>query len=167
LVTDDDHIYKRCMIMRDHGRLPGDTLFQNIEVGYKYKMSNLQAALGLAQLERIDELVQKKREIFSWYQKALEGANEFSLNPDHPDVYNSYWMTTVLWNASVPVTKFNMIQKLKGEGIASRPFFSPLSSLKAYEIAVDTARAQKNNHVAYDICSRGVNLPCGAMIIKE
>jgi len=167
LATDDEHIYRRCMIMRDHGRLPGDTLFQNIEVGYKYKMSNLQAALGLAQLERLDELVSKKREIFSWYRKALEGTNDLSLNPDHVDVYNSYWMTTVLRDAFLLKTKFDMVQRLKEKGIASRPFFSPLSSLKAYENAQDTARAQKQNYVAYDICARGLNLPCGASLTEE
>jgi perosamine synthetase len=155
LVTDDDQIYKRCMILRDHGRLPGDTLFQNIEIGYKYKMSNLQAALGLAQLERLEELVQKKREIFYWYKELLEEANGIFLNPDHPDLYNSYWMTTVLWGASLKQTKFDMVQKLKEAGIASRPFFSPLSSLRAYEGASDAARAQKENVVAYDICARG------------
>lgn len=167
LVTDDEHLYRRCMIARDHGRLPGDTLFQNIEVGHKYKMSNLQAALGLAQLERLDELVQKKREIFSWYHEALEGLEGISLNPDHPDVYNSYWMTTVLWNASLQMTKFDMVQKFKEAGIASRPFFSPLSDLKAYEGAQDTDRAQKENLVAHNICARGVNLPCSASLTEE
>lgn len=167
LVTDDDSLYNRCMIMRDHGRLPGDTLFQNIEVGHKYKMSNLQAALGLAQLERLDELVQKKREIFSWYQEALKGMENIFLNPDHPNVYNSYWMTTVLWDASLKMTKIDMVQKLKEKGVASRPFFSPLSSLKAYEKAQDTLRAKKDTSVAYDICARGVNVPCGANITKE
>jgi perosamine synthetase len=167
LVTDDENIYERCMIIRDHGRLPGDTLFQNIEVGHKYKMSNLQAALGLAQLERLDDLVQKKREIFSWYQEALTNVGHFSLNPDHPDVYNSYWMTTILWDAALSLTKFDMVQKLKAKDIASRPFFSPLSSLKAYEGAQDTARAQAMNRVASDICTHGVNLPCGGELTEE
>ena len=60
LVTDDDYIYERCLVLRDHGRNPGDIFFQNNEIGFKYKMSNLQAALGLAQLERINELISKK-----------------------------------------------------------------------------------------------------------
>lgn len=125
LVTDDDHLYRRCMIARDHGRLPGDTLFQNIEIGHKYKMSNLQAALGLAQLERLDELVQKKREIFFWYKEALTGIEGIALNPDHPDLYNSYWMTTVLFDQSLSITKFDIVQKFKEKNIASRPFSLP------------------------------------------
>src|SRR3989440_9410166 len=61
LVTDRDDVWKRVLILRDHGQTPGDTMFFNREVGYKYKMSSMQAALGLAQLERIDELVERKR----------------------------------------------------------------------------------------------------------
>ncbi len=167
LVTDDDYIYERCMILRDHGRIPGDTLFQNIEVGHKYKMSNIQAALGLAQLERIDELVAKKKQIFNWYSKKLKGFDLVYLNPDHPEVFNSYWMTTALIKDSKKQDKFYYVQKFNDYGIATRPFFSPLSSLKAYDSATDAARAQKENATAYDICARGVNLPCGASLTEE
>jgi len=167
LATDDDHVYERCMIMRDHGRFPGDTLFQNIEVGYKYKMSNLQAALGLAQLERVDELVHRKREIFSWYQEALADCNFLTLNPDHPDVENSYWMTTALFDDSVKMTKFEMIEYLAKQGISTRPFFDPLSSLKAYKGYKDSERARSHNKNSYDISRRGVNLPSSGRLLKE
>lgn len=167
LVTDDARVYERCMILRDHGRLPGDTLFQNVEVGYKYKMSNLQAALGLAQLERIDELVKRKQEIVSWYTEAFNALDFLMLNPSHPDVKNSYWMSTVLFNQKVRNTKFDIIKKLKEEGISTRPFFDPLTSLKAYERSSDRARAQSNNHHSYGISRRGINLPSSAMLTKD
>ena len=57
LVTDPTTSTTACSVLRDHGRPPGDRMFCNTEVGYKYKMSSLQAALGLAQLERVDELI--------------------------------------------------------------------------------------------------------------
>jgi perosamine synthetase len=76
-------------------------------------------------------------------------------------------MTTALWDLTSSITKFDVVQKLKEMGIASRPYFSPLSSLKAYEGAIDTKRAQEKNHVSYDICSRGVNLPSGGSLTKE
>lgn len=166
LVTDDDYLYQRCMILRDHGRLPGDTLFQNKEVGYKYKMSNLQAALGLAQLERIDELVEKKRQIFAWYKEALQDLSFLSLNPDSPDVFNSYWMTTVLFEKLIFRTKFDVIKKLNEHGISTRPFFDPLSSLKAYEENEDSKRAGQSNKVSYGISCRGINLPSSAHLSK-
>lgn len=159
IATDDEDIYNKCMIMRDHGRHPGDVSFQNFEVGYKYKMSALQAALGLAQLERVDELVAKKREIFSWYEEAFSPLAQISLNPTHCDVYNSYWMTTGIFDKSLSLTKFDFMKHLQDKGINTRPFFSPLSTLKAYEDSLDSARARQNNHNATYICEKGINFP--------
>lgn len=65
LVTDNDQLHARVMTLRDHGRPPGDRFFLNNEVGFKYKMSAMQAAIGLAQMERIDELIEKKRQILA------------------------------------------------------------------------------------------------------
>ena len=65
LITDDEKIYERILFLRDHGRIPGDTLFENSEVAFKYKMSHLQAAFGLGQIERAEELVAKKIKISS------------------------------------------------------------------------------------------------------
>lgn len=167
LVTDDEQLHTRCMIMRDHGRNPGDTLFQNIEVGYKYKMSNLQAALGLAQIERIKELIKRKRAIFSAYQEAFKHLDVLSLNPYYQDVENSYWMTTATWNQSLNISKFDIIQNLAKRNIATRPFFDPLSSLQAYRNYPDTKRAQAVNKHAYDISKRSLNLPSAAKLTSE
>lgn len=167
LVTDDDEIYRKCMILRDHGRLPGDALFQNIHIAYKYKMSSLQAALGLAQLERIDELVGKKREIFKDYSEALKEINGIFLNPDHLDVKNSYWMTTAFFADSYEYSKFQVIAFLKENQIASRPFFSPLSSLKAYAHSADRMRAEKANRNAYYIGKKALNLPSHLKLEKN
>lgn len=164
LVTDDDTIYERCMILRDHGRLSGDIMFQNIEIGYKYKMSNIQAALGLAQLERIEELISKKKEIFQWYQEAFKNINFVSLNPQCPDVNNSYWMTTALFDTSIKMTKLEIINLFKKYNISTRPFFEPLSSLKAYKQHNAMKDNYKTNINAYDISRRGVNLPSAASV---
>ena len=96
LVTNREDIYQRVLFLRDHGRKPGDKLFYNTEVGYKYKMSSMQAALGLAQLERIEELVDRKRQIFSWYQAELDFIPGVSLNYEPPNTKNTYWMVTVI-----------------------------------------------------------------------
>ena len=96
LVTDREDIYKRPLVLRDHGRKPGDKMFWNMEVGYKYKMSSMQAALGLAQLERIEELINRKRQIFTWYQKELAEVEGVTLNYEAPCTKNTYWMVTVI-----------------------------------------------------------------------
>jgi perosamine synthetase len=168
LVTDDPEIYQKVMIARDHGRIPGDILFQNTEVGYKYKMSNLQAALGLAQLKRIHLLVSRKQEIFRWYQEVFSDLSSVTLNPDHPDVVNSYWMTTALFQkVSSDFSKIQLIYALKEKGIMTRPFFYPLSSLKAFEKFLDTPRAKEKNKNSYDISRRAINLPSASIITLE
>ena len=133
LVTDDDYIYESCMILRDHGRKSGDILFQNQEIGYKYKMSNLQATLGLAQLERIHELVDKKRQTFHWCKEEFQNCGFISLNPDHSDVYNSYWMVTAIFSGHRVRDKFYYIKNSVKPEYAHGHFLTPLSSLGIYE----------------------------------
>lgn len=167
LVTDREDIYRRVLVLRDHGRAPGDTAFFNQEVAYKYRMSNLQAAFGLAQVERAEELVDRKREIFAWYEEELGGVPTIKLNAEPAGTKNSYWMTTVVFDASLELTKDSVMQSLKQQGIDSRPFFYPLSSLPAYAANAVAAHAQKNNVHGYRVSRCGVNLPCSGRITRE
>jgi perosamine synthetase len=166
LVLDDDHLRTRVMQLRDHGRVPGDTMFFNEEVGWKYKMSSMQAALGLAQLERLDELVTKKRQIFSWYRKALADWNLGSLNPDVPGLFNSYWMTTILLDAALGIKKETLLPRLRQQGIDVRPFFYPLSAVPAFRETPEAVKAQKTNKVAYSVSPYAINLP-SALALDE
>ena len=167
LVLDDDQMRVRIMQLRDHGRVPGDTMFFNEEVGWKYKMSSMQAALGLAQLERIDELVTKKREIFSWYRKALADWNLGSLNPDVPGLFNSYWMTTLLLDASLGIKKETLVPRLRQQGIDVRPFFYPLSAIPAFRDTPQAATARKTNSVAYSVSPYAINLPSALSLDQD
>lgn len=153
LVTDREDIFRRTHIQRDHGRHPGDKSFTNAEVAYKYKMSGLQAALGLAQLERVGELMERKRQIFGWYSDRLP---DLELNTPGPDVSSSYWMVTAILDG---VEKYPLIEKLATEGIDSRPFFNPLSSLAAFAGSDEAKRARERNRVGYRIAPFGINLP--------
>src|SRR2546430_1807467 len=105
LVTNRDDIYQRAQFLRDHGRTPGDSLFWNKEVAYKYKMSSMQAALGLAQLERLDELIERKHEMFGWYKEELSDIPGLILNPESPDTRNAFWMFTVVLDPSFGIEK--------------------------------------------------------------
>lgn len=159
LLLDDDRLVARVMSLRDHGRAPGDTMFFNEEVGWKYKMSSMQAALGLAQLERLDELVAKKREIFSWYRAELADWNAGTLNPDVPGLYNSYWMSTVVLDPALGVVKDALVPRLKAQGIDVRPFFHPLSAIPAFRETPEAAVARARNKNSYAITPFGINLP--------
>lgn len=165
LVTDREDIYQRCLFLRDHGRDPQSKMFWNTEVAYKYKMSSMQAALGLAQLERIEELINRKREVFAWYKKCLKDLDILNLNHEAEHTKNTYWMVTVVWDKKLGLTKEELIKGLKGRNIDARPFFYPLSSLPAYQ---DLKHESKpNNKVAFRISGFAVNLPSALNMTEE
>jgi perosamine synthetase len=166
LVTDDEAIYKRCRFLADHGRAPGEKMFWNTEIGYKYKMSAMQAALGLAQLERIEELVQMKRQIFSWYKNELGNITGLSLNAERPPVKNTFWMVTAIFDKRFGIEKEHVIKEMKGRGIDCRPFFYPLSSLPAYKNLPEAKTAMDMNKNAYALSPFGINLPGSFQITK-
>lgn len=167
LLTDDEALYRRCLMMRDHGRAPGDIMFFNDEVGFKYRMSAMQAALGVAQLERLDELVTRKRTIFGWYRDRLSDEEGLSLNQEASGVRNTYWMVTALIDAAFNVSKEALIPRLTAQGIGVRPFFYPLSAIPAYRGHPSSAGARERNPVAYDISWRGINLPSAYTMTPE
>lgn len=167
LVTDDDALCERVTFLRDHGRVPGDTSFFNREVAYKYKMSSMQAALGLAQVERADELVARKRELFTWYADELRDEQFVILNPTVPGADLSYWMVTAIVDAALDLSKEQLATELLRRGIDTRPFFHPLSSLPAYSQSSAAKDASRRNLIAYDLCRRGINLPSAACITRE
>jgi perosamine synthetase len=167
LVLDDDRLLDRVLRQRDHGRAPGDTMFFNEEVGWKYKMSSMQAALGLAQLERIDELVAGKRRIYGWYREELADWIGGSLNPDVPGLYNSYWMTTVVLDPDTGLTKEAVVLYLRENGVDARPFFYPLSAIPAFHDTLHAAAARARNINSYSITPYGINLPSALALRQE
>jgi perosamine synthetase len=167
LVTDNDDLKARSLFLRDHGRKPGDKMFFNHEVAYKYKMSSMQAALGLAQLERIEELVEQKRRIFAWYAENLRGLDGIKLNYEAPETSIVCWMVTVVLDEKLGVKKEELMRLMDEQNIDCRPFFFPLSSIPAYYDTEQAALARSRNHVAYRLTPYGVNLPSGLNMDRE
>ncbi len=164
LVTDRDDVAARARVLRDHGRDPGDRAFYNREIAYKYKMSAMQAALALAQLERLDELVAHKRRLFAAYQRGLAGLAGVQLNAEPSGTFNSYWMSTVVLDPALGWTKQALAAELDARGIDTRPFFYPLSALPAFAATADALRARSDNERAYRLSAHGINLPSAACL---
>jgi perosamine synthetase len=167
LLLDDDAAYKQCLVMRDHGRSPGDTMFWNHAIGHKYRMSSMQAALGTAQLERLPELIERKRAIFEWYRRALGNLPGVTLNSEALDVRNAYWMVTVVLDPKLGIPKEKVVTALREQGVDCRPFFYPLSMLPAYETFPTAAPARERNTVSYAVAPYGVNLPSALSLTEE
>lgn len=154
LVTNEEAIFEKAKVLNDHGRNPKDTenkMFWMREFGYKYKISNLQAAMGVAQIERIEELIAKKRKIFDWYVGLLKDV-PCKMNHEQPYTKNSYWLPTVIFNKSLNFDRDAFFAFMESQNIDSRPFFYPLSSLPMFD-------AKKENYISYNIYYRGINLP--------
>ena len=167
LVTDDDELHARVMQLRDHGREPGDIHFKNTEVAFKYKMPPVAAAIGLAQVERSEELVARKREIFEWYREALTGGEGIFMNHEPANTKNTFWMVTAVLDPMLEWPKEKLMAALDVEGIDSRPMFHPLSSLPAYDGQVEAAVARKRNAVSYRLSPWGINLPSAMNLTLE
>lgn len=151
-VTDDADRYETVLTLSNHGRARGQTKqFWPDMIGFKYKLSNIQAALGCAQMERIDELVADKRRVFRGYQERLAGY-PLKLNPEPPGTINGYWMPTVVFDRTTGVRQGAIEQAFKSANIDARTFFHPLSSLGLFEDKPDTP-------VAHDLATRSFNLP--------
>jgi perosamine synthetase len=166
LVTDREDLFKRIQVLRDHGLQPGDRMFFNTEVAHKYKMSSMQAALGLAQLERIDELIGRKREQFEWYKQELSGMDGITLNAEPIGTINAYWMVTIVLDPKLGINKTQLMECLGLHGIDTRPFFHPLSSIPAYEDSEQAHIARQHNHVVYSISPYYINLPSALSLGK-
>lgn len=151
-VTDDSDLYERVLTLSNHGRARGQKKqFWPDAIGFKYKMSNVQAAIGCAQLCRIDDLVGRKREILRTYKDALQGY-PVQLNPEPVGIVNGAWMPTVVFPVETAITIQRLQSAFSAENIDARVFFSPLSS-------TDMFISQPKNFHAWGIPGRAINLP--------
>ena len=165
LLTDSEAHYRRALFLRDHGRtsVAGRyQMFNNTEIAFKYKMSAVEAALGVGQMRRIDALVAYKRNTFSWYAARLRNQPGIRINAEPANVRNCFWMPTVILNQSLRVTKHELMEGLDRRGIDTRPVFTPLTSMQAFENRPAALRFAEVNAVSYEIGAYGVNLPSSA-----
>ncbi len=152
-VTNDTALFEKVNTLSNHGRDASEPRqFFPLVTGYKFKMSNIAAAIGCAQVERIDELIDGKRRIMARYRELLAGVNGISLNVEPAGVTNGYWMPTVVFDRDTGVSREQLIEAFKHADIDARVFFWPLSELPMFE-------ARPGNSNARHIAGRAINLP--------
>jgi perosamine synthetase len=95
VVTNDPGVAERIKLLKNHGMDPQRRYWHPV-VGYNYRLTNLQAALGLAQLERIEEFIRRKRQIARWYRECLAGYDGLTMNPEASWAKSVFWMNCVL-----------------------------------------------------------------------
>jgi perosamine synthetase len=152
-VTNDAALYERVLTLSNHGRARGQPRqFWPDAVGFKYKMSNMQAAIGCAQMERIDKLISRKREILSFYRDRLLALPGVGTNPELDGTTNGAWMPSVVFAQDTGVTREKLQAAFAQENVDARVFFWPLSGLPMFT-------TEHRNIYAFSIPERAINLP--------
>ncbi len=158
LVTSDENFYDRARWYWDHCRDPEKVLVNN-GIGFKYKLSNVQAALGLAQVERGEEIIAKRRQIFFWYRERLGEIDGLSMNTEREGCFNNFYVPTIVLDGEFAVDAGELMRRLSEQGIANRPFFRCVSKFDMFEPA--------HTPVADHLAKNGVNLPCPTLLTEE
>lgn len=133
------------------------------EVGYNYRLTNLQAALGVAQLEQLERFLARKRDIARWYAEGLRDLDGVSLMPTSPDTEATYWLYTILLRPGTTVAQRRaVVARLEAEGIGARPLWHPIHDLPPYRDceAVDITCAP-------DLYARAISLPSSPTLTEE
>ncbi len=150
ITTNDRAFAQRCRKLRDHAMSPTRRYWHD-ELGYNYRITNLQAALGCAQLDRADELLQGRVKLFEMYQGFLAGAPEIRLNRTANRARNSYWMICAEVDGLTEQSRAGLMAELKRRRIDTRPYFYPMSCMPYLEAAATP--------VSHAVAEIGLNLP--------
>lgn len=155
LVTNNKDLYEKAWKIQDHGRKPGTFWIE--ELGYKYKMNNITAALGLAQIQRADVQVLRKREINSLYRKYLDNNELIEFQEEIENSKSIFWMNSITLNHQVKSSVSDLAIFLKQNGVDSRPVFPTIHKYPMWETDVINANATY-------VSERSLNLPSGVCL---
>ncbi len=151
ITTDDEDFFNKCKYLRDHA-MSKEKRYWHTAPGFNFRMTNIQAAIGCAQLERVDEIMEKRQLIFQWYKKHLGNINGITINKTNEWATNAYWLICLEkadWNFE---SREKFMIELKKRGVDSRPYFYPMSQMPYINEKVNTPEAEK-------VSEKGINLP--------
>ncbi len=167
VLTDDPPLAERCRSLRNLCFQP-ERRFVHEELGYNYRISNLQAAVGVAQLERLDRFIERKRAMGRRYTALLEGCPGVQLPlASTPYADNIYWVYGVVLSDEVAGDAAAMMKRLAGRGIGTRPFFWPLHEQPVLLRMGLSSRDEGRFPVAERLARRGFYLPSGVALREE
>ncbi|MBS1927025.1 MAG: DegT/DnrJ/EryC1/StrS aminotransferase family protein [Chitinophagaceae bacterium] len=157
VVTHDETLIERARHFRGQGLAQHREYWHDV-IGYNFRMTNIEAALGLAQLERVEHFLAAKKQIADWYQSFLD-AGKVTFHNEVGDVTHSHWMCSILVND--PAQREPLRNHLALQGIETRPLFYPIHTMPMY------AQKFQKHDVAENLGWRGINLPSFPGLTKE
>lgn len=159
-ITNDGKLAERMHFLKDHAMRP-EKRYWHPEIGFNFRMTNVQAAIGVAQLEQIEKFIAIKRRNAQLYGSLLQKISGLTLQPETPWAKNVYWMHSVLVDEKeFGCSRDELMQKLKAKGIDTRPFFYPMHQLPMYS----SGYSDEDFPVATELSRRGINLPSSAKL---
>ncbi|MEK7286942.1 MAG: LegC family aminotransferase, partial [Elusimicrobiota bacterium] len=159
IVTDSESWARRAKYLTTQAKDDPIEYIHN-EIGYNYRLTNVLAALGVAQFEQIGQFLEKKRQIADVYDKAFSGFAGVEIMPKSPWVDQTYWLYTVLLQCGTDLrTRKEVVARLNHEGIGSRPLWHPVHALAPYR----DSQSYRIEHTT-SIYDRGICLPCGVSL---
>lgn len=163
LVTNDEKLAERAKFLSTQTKVVTDNkAFYHPEVGFNYRMPNLLAAMGCAQLEKIDEYIEAKREHASFYNEKLKNIKGITLPEEKEWCKNVYWLYSILIEDDYKISRDELVEKLGSSGIESRPFFMPVHDMPPYR---DCRHGDMS--VTNEIAAKGINLPSSVGLTKD
>lgn len=157
LVTNNEQLYKKALLLSNMGRTDSKATFWTDKLGFQYTIGNLPAALALAQVERIEELVARKREIFTWYEKRLKEHPKIKIIKEKSGTRSNYAYPSILISETSKTSRDNILNVFKENNIHARPGFPSMSRFPMYEHRHDTPVTEK-------VWKWGISLPSAANI---
>ena len=157
VVTSDAMLADRLRRYKNQGNAKYREYWNDI-LGFNYRMTNIQAAIGLAQLEQVGGFIEKKRQIANWYMEELKDY-PLVFNKETKDVFHTYWMVSCLVEKAD--MRDSLREFLKLNGVETRPTFYPIHTMPVY------VHEFSKHKVAEDIALRGMNLPSYPALTQE
>ncbi len=164
IVTDDDAAAAQMRALRNQGRAPGDTWLSHTFLGYNYRMDELSAALGVSQLARLEELLQKRQRVADWYARGLQGIAGVEAPQLVPSTTRVSWFVYVV-RVAPGIDRQALADRLAERGIPVRPYFLPIH-LQPYMVERFGYRPG-DFPVTEDLGARGLALPFSGVMSEE
>ena len=161
LFKNPEHL-ARAKMLRDHG-MSKDKRYWHLEVGYNYRMTNLQAAIGVAQMENFEHILAKKIQVASGYINALSDFSWMEMPPRTPGDQSVYWLFTVLLKSDAHISRDELMNFLATNGVETRPIFYPLHEMPLYRQYLGSRQATSSKAIS----ARGFSLPSSALVTIE
>lgn len=162
LQINNERIYTRAKQLRDHGMNLGQRYFHEV-VGYNYRLTNIQAAIGCAQLEQLDCFVKKRVEIFQLYSDLFDGCEHVKEQHVRLGNVSANWLYTICLKGEFAGKRDLLMSYLKARGIDSRPIFYPMNEMPAFESHIDHGEFPVSRAISYS----GLSLPSSISLTKD